>query len=133
MHLYQVLCLVIGVAALAHAAPPVNQTYCCGVSPGPDCGGPDWTPIVFDFGPNGKAQINITIDFTASTCTEELYKVNGSTIVFPTLANQTDCLGNVLRSTGALTGDLVVSFDSTQDTVTVEVDSEGVTAVLQSC
>lgn len=113
---------------------PDGKTYCCGVGSGPDCGGPDWTPLNFTFGAMATTvDVAITIDSAASGCKGELTKVAGTAVTFPNLANKTDCLGTILRGTGALTSDLLVTYDPAADTVTVEVDSEGVTAVLQVC
>jgi len=113
---------------------PNGKTYCCGMVGGPDCGGPDWTPINFTFALSAATvDVSLTIDSTASKCPGEPCKVANTAVNFPNLASKTDCLGEALRATGALTSDLQVSYDSTADTVTVEVDSEGVMATLQVC
>eukprot|EP00035_Acanthoeca_spectabilis_P021600 m.439107 g.439107 ORF g.439107 m.439107 type:complete len:152 (+) comp18333_c0_seq1:36-491(+) len=120
--------------SLLAPATPTGKVYCCGVGSGPDCGGPDWTPLNFTFGALAPTvNVAITIDSAASKCVAESYKLAGTAITFPNLPSKTDCLGNVLRGTGALDSDLVVTYDPTADTVTVEVDSEGVTATLQVC
>lgn len=99
---------------------------------------------------NTTVDVALSIDGTASKCTGEAVSyeiliclicalnllqvtVGGTAVAFPNLANKTDCLGNVLRGTGALTTDLEVKYDPTADTITVEVDSEGVNAVLKVC
>jgi beta-galactosidase/beta-glucuronidase len=63
----------------------------------------------------------------------EAIAVKGGKVAFPHLASTTDCVGKVLRSTGALTGDLDVSYDAVKDTVGLEVDSEGTDATLVRC
>ena len=85
-----------------------HSRYCCGIGGGPDCGGPDWTPLNFTFGTT-TVDVSITIDSAVSACKAELCKVSGTTVDFPNLASKTDCLGNALRATGALTSDLVVT------------------------
>ena len=118
----------------AAPATPNGKTYCCGVGSGPDCGGPDWTPLNFTFSAKGAtADVAITIDSAASACAAEPCVVNGTDVTFTNLANKTDCLGNVVRGTGALTTDLVVKYDPVGDTIAVNVDSEGVAAVLKVC
>ena len=77
--------------------------------------------------------ISISIDSTVSACKKEGCAVAGPTVSFPTLASTKDCLGQALRATGALTTDLAVSYDPKADSITVEVDSEGVTATLGVC
>ena len=119
---------------MAAPATPNGKTYCCGVGSGPDCGGPDWTPLNFTFGPKAATvDVAITIDSAASACAKEACVVNGTAVSFPNLASKTDCLGNVVRGTGALTGDLQVLYDPVGDTLAVNVDSEGVGAVLHVC
>jgi hypothetical protein len=122
----------VAVAVLANT---VNgKTYCCGVGKGGDCGGPDWTPVTFSFDKTATStDLSISIDGTVGPCKAELCAVNGSAITFPGLASTKDCLGQLLRGTGALTSDLAVTYDPTKDEVTVEVDSEGVTAILGMC
>jgi hypothetical protein len=118
----------------AAPATPNGKTYCCGVGSGPDCGGPDWTPLNFTFSAKGATvDVAITIDSAASVCATEPCVVNGTDVTFTNLANKTDCLGNVVRGTGALTTDLVVKYDPVGDTIAVNVDSEGVAAVLKVC
>jgi hypothetical protein len=119
----------------AGANTPNGKSYCCGTgAPAPDCGGPDWTPVTFTFDKAGTSVgTKVSIDGTATSCKAEGVKVVGTEVSFPSLASKTDCLGQMLRATGALTGDLKASYDPTKDKLTVEVDSEGVTANLAVC
>lgn len=72
-------------------------------------------------------------DAGRAQCKAESCQVNGSAVTFPTLAAKTDCLGQLLRATGALTSDLSVSYDPTNDALELEVDSEGVDATMHPC
>lgn len=155
----------LSLAAAAPMASPFNRTFCCGVGSAAPCGGPDWTPLTFAFGPGGAngttvVHLSITIDGTAGSvseahshrwlcpvawqspltleemrpqCKMEQCHVNGTQVDFPALASKTDCLGVLLRNTGALTSDLAVSYDAANDVLALEVDSEGVDATMHPC
>ena len=111
-----------------------NKTYCCGVGTAVGCGGPDWTPIILQFNAAANSvNVTVSIDFSVSNCPAEKTAVKGTSLTFPGLASGTDCLGEMLRNTGALTGDLQASYDPMTDTVEFDVDSEGVTAMLTVC
>ena len=113
---------------------PNGKMYGCGPGCAAACNGPDWMPIYVSFGAGASdANASITIDGTAGACTGETIKVAGSSVTFPTINGKTDCLGLLITSTGALTGDLVITYDSAADTMHFEVDSEGVTETLQGC
>ena len=117
------------------AAKPDGKTYCCGVGSATACNGPDWMPISMSFSKAGasSANVSITIDGTAGTCAAETSSVSGSAVTFPNINDATDCLALLITNTGALPGDLVVTYDAGADTVGFEVDSEGVTETLQVC
>ena len=119
---------------LSQRTNPGGKTYCCGVGKAPACSGPDWSPISFDFKDDASAvSVGITIDGAANICKGESVHVSGDTVNFPNLPKNGDCLGDTIRSTGALTGDLQVSYDADKDVVVVEVDSEGVDETLGVC
>jgi len=95
-------------------------------------------PISISFSNAGasSANVSITIDGTAGACAAETSSVSGSAVAFPNINNATDCLALLITNTGALPGDLVVTYDpydAGADTVGFEVDSEGVTETLQVC
>jgi len=116
------------------SAPPAGTTFCCGIGAGAACSGPDWTTLYFAFNKDAsQVDVNITIDSTATFCRLENSNVTGTTVNFPSLANKTDCLGQLISGTGALLTDLVVTIDPSKDTIEVAVDSEGVDEVLQPC
>ena len=116
------------------ASSPGGKTYCCGVGSAPACSGPDWTPLSFAFSADARhVAVHITIDGAASACEGEAVQVDGKAVAFPNLAKKGDCLGDTVRSTGALTGDLQVSYDAGRDVVLLEVDSEGVDETLGVC
>eukprot|EP01079_Euglenida_sp_SAG-EU17-18_P011745 gene11745-2139_t len=126
--------ILAAVAAAVPAAAPNGKTYCCGVGSGPDCGGPDWTPLQLVFNANATTvKVSITIDGTASSCAAEACSVNSTALEFPNLAKDSDCLGQILRGTGALTGDLQVAYDPSADSFDLSVNSEGVEATLKAC
>ena len=94
----------------------------------------DWTPVSLSFNQNATlVAVSITIDGAKSHCAAEPFKFTGAAVTFPGIASKTDCLGKVLTGTGALPGDLKVTYNPAKDTLALEVDSEGVTAVMRSC
>ena len=100
----------------------------------PACSGPDWTPLSFAFSADASAvAVHITIDGAANACKGEAVQVDGNAVDFPNLPKKGDCLGDTIRGTGALTGDLQVAYDAAKDVVVVEVDSEGVDETLGVC
>jgi hypothetical protein len=121
--------------SMSSAAKPDGKTYCCSVGSATACNGPDWMPISISFSKAGasSANVSITIDGTAGACAMETSSVSGSAVAFPNINNATDCLALLITNTGALPGDLVVTYDAGADTVGFEVDSEGVTETLQAC
>ena len=80
-----------------------------------------------------SAVVSIAIDSKATACKAEQSAVAGTKVTFPKLASKTDCLGQMLRATGALTSDLVVTYNTAKDTLEVAVDSEGVDETLGVC
>ena len=124
----------VQVAASPAPAGPAGKTYCCGSKGSPACSGPDWTPIAFKFDAAATtAAVSITIDSNATACKAEQSAVAGTKVTFPQLASKTDCLGQMLRATGALTSDLVVTYNAAKDTLEVAVDSEGVDETIEVC
>ena len=126
------------VALFVGGAVAPGSTFCCGVPGKVSCGSPDFTQMSFAMHEGAGAlwtttDFSTTLDGTKTVCKGEAVKVTGKDVAFPNIAKKTDCVGKMVTGTGALPSDLKVTYDSAAKTVTVDIDSQGLTVLMKEC
>ena len=130
--------MACAVALFVGCAVAPGTTFCCGLPGKVDCGSPDFTQMAFAMheGTTGlwtSTDFSTTLDGTKTVCKGETIKVTGKDVAFPNIAKKTDCVGKMVTATGALPSDLKVTYDAATKSLTVDIDSEGLTVVMKEC